>query len=105
MVFYADIYDGRAEMIFTFKSDVYSFGILMHELLTSTDAEMVDWADTNEELEAIERGDRPVVPHNMHPEWRELMERCWAQEPHIRPLFGELIPQLKRITRGLQALE
>jgi hypothetical protein len=104
MCFYADIYDGRAEMIFTFKSDVYSYGILLNEIYASTDAEMVDWANTNEELEAIARGDRPRIPPNMHANYRELMVRCWDQQPEVRPLFKDVITTLKPIVSEFDAM-
>jgi hypothetical protein len=104
MCFFADIYDGRAEMIFTFKSDVYSYGIMLNEIYASTDAELVDWANTNEELEAIARGDRPRIPPNMHANYRELMVRCWDQDPEVRPLFKDVIASLKPIVSEFDAL-
>lgn len=104
MCFFADIYDGRAEMIFTFKSDVYSYGIMLNEIYASTDAELVDWANTNEELEAIARGDRPRIPPHMHANYRELMVRCWDQDPEVRPLFKDVIASLKPIVSEFDAL-
>jgi len=104
MTFYADIYDGAAEMIFTFLSDVYSFGILMHEVYTCTDGEAVDWANTNEELAALERGDRPDIPADMNAAWSALMQRCWAQDPETRPQFSAIIPLLKPIVKEIDSL-
>jgi hypothetical protein len=103
MEFFGDIYDGRAEMIFTFKSDVYSYGILMSELYCSNDAELVDWANTNEELEAISRGDRPAIPPRMHAAWRSLQERAWSQSPDERPQFKEILAELKPLAREWDA--
>mmetsp|Transcript_2586 Transcript_2586/g.4216 ORF Transcript_2586/g.4216 Transcript_2586/m.4216 type:complete len:452 (+) Transcript_2586:1-1356(+) len=99
MVFYADIYDGSAEMVFTFASDVYSYGILLHELYTKQDAEDVPWANTDEELEALARGDRPDVPGTMDKAYRRLMTQCWDQDPAIRPDFRQVIKQLKAIVQ------
>lgn len=33
---------------------------------------------------------RPPVPESCDPEWKSLMERCWASEPSDRPNFTEI---------------
>lgn len=38
---------------------------------------------------------RPSVPESCDPDWRSLMERCWAAEPSERPSFTEIANELR----------
>lgn len=38
---------------------------------------------------------RPPVPEPCDPEWRSLMEWCWAAEPSERPNFTEIANELR----------
>ncbi|OEL38809.1 Serine/threonine-protein kinase CTR1 [Dichanthelium oligosanthes] len=75
------------------KVDVYSFGIIMWEILTG-----------QEPYAGMHHGGviggilsntlRPPVPASCDPQWRELMEQCWSNEPEIRPTFTEVASRL-----------
>lgn len=38
---------------------------------------------------------RPLVPSFCDPEWRVLMEQCWAPDPLARPSFTEITRRLR----------
>ena len=42
----------------------------------------------------VESGNRPLVPDEMPPDYRELMERCWDGDPSRRPPFAEVVEVL-----------
>lgn len=37
---------------------------------------------------------RPTIPSYCDPEWRTLMEQCWAPNPAVRPSFTEITSRL-----------
>ncbi|GMI85179.1 hypothetical protein HRI_002187200 [Hibiscus trionum] len=75
------------------KVDVFSFGIVLWEILTG------DEPYANMHYGAIIGGIvsntlRPPVPSFCDPEWKLLMEQCWAPDPAVRPSFTEIARRL-----------
>lgn len=75
-----------------FPFDVYSYGMLLYELLT----EKIPWENVNQEvvmrLVMIE-GKRPQIPQKTPQQLKDLIEKCWAQNPDERPTFEYIYEQ------------
>lgn len=41
---------------------------------------------------------RPTIPSYCDPEWRTLMEECWAPNPLVRPSFTEIASRLREMS-------
>ncbi|GAY46058.1 hypothetical protein CUMW_094020 [Citrus unshiu] len=47
----------------------------------------------------VQKGLRPTIPKNSQPKLAELLERCWQQDPALRPDFSEIIEILQQIAK------
>ncbi|KAL0710719.1 hypothetical protein Bca4012_017697 [Brassica carinata] len=84
------------------KVDVFSFGIVLWEILTGEEPY------ANMHYGAIIGGIvnntlRPTVPSYCDPEWRMLMEQCWAPDPFVRPSFPEIARRLRTMSSAAKA--
>lgn len=78
------------------KADVFSFGILLWELLTGK-LPYEYLTPLQAAVGVVQKGLRPTIPKNTHPKLAELLERCWQQDPALRPNFSEIILILQQI--------
>ncbi|PPD92741.1 hypothetical protein GOBAR_DD10301 [Gossypium barbadense] len=83
------------------KVDVFSFGIVLWEILTGEEPY------ANMHYGAIIGGIvsntlRPHVPSYCDPEWKLLMEQCWAPDPVVRPSFTEIARRLRIMSSACQ---
>ncbi|KAK8557754.1 hypothetical protein V6N13_008143 [Hibiscus sabdariffa] len=83
------------------KVDVFSFGIVLWEILTGEEPY------ANMHYGAIIGGIvsntlRPPVPSYCDPEWKLLMEQCWAPDPVVRPSFTEIARLLRIMSSACQ---
>lgn len=91
------------------KSDVFSFGVIMYELLSRTHVLYTelhsDTSDTSIELyaERVSEGYRPRYTPRIAPEYWQLLQRCWAQDPAVRPPMDEVSEILDGMVATLTA--
>lgn len=69
--------------------DVYSFAMLLYELLTNS----IPWQGMDPMTvitNVVINKERPEIPEDTAEPLRDLIERCWAQNPKKRPTFAEI---------------
>lgn len=50
-------------------------------------------------VDVLTQGLRPTIPKNTHPRLAELLERCWQQDPTLRPDFTEILVILQDLAK------
>ncbi|XP_039039205.1 serine/threonine-protein kinase STY17-like, partial [Hibiscus syriacus] len=50
----------------------------------------------------VQKGLRPTIPKHANPRLTELLERCWQQDPALRPDFAEIIEILQQIAKEVE---
>ena len=74
-------------------SDVYAFSFIVYELIT---LEMpMSKMKFQEIIRNVINGYRPEIPPDVPNVYREMIERCWSQQPEKRPSFDEIVEDLK----------
>ncbi|KAK8889286.1 hypothetical protein M9Y10_034032 [Tritrichomonas musculus] len=84
-----DIYNAPELMnCYTFSSacDVYSFAVITYELITDENPFQDGRSD---------EGYRPVFKETIPNCYKQLIEKCWDQDPKKRPTFEEIVNHMK----------
>lgn len=103
----------RDPMRISGKADVYSFAIIMWELWAQRKPyEEEEWDQTELLSTSFRLAQvRPALPGTKEglparpepaPGWRELMERCWAEDPEVRPSFRDILRELHAMGKELK---
>ncbi|MBA0706476.1 hypothetical protein Golax_018582 [Gossypium laxum] len=80
------------------KADVFSFGIVLWELLTGK-LPYEYLTPLQAAVGVVQKNLRPTIPKHTNPKLAELLERCWQQDPALRPDFSEIIEILQQIAK------
>lgn len=83
---------GDTHLVYTPAADVYSYAMTCYEILTGCipfdGCKMSDYTD-------VLRGVRPTLPDYI-PSWvRDLVQKCWHQDPSERPSFSAIWQELR----------
>ncbi|WIA39118.1 hypothetical protein OEZ86_005253 [Tetradesmus obliquus] len=80
--------------------DVYAFGISLWELFTGGQAyQGIPRALVGHKVAVL--GLRPTLPPFTPPDFKALIEECWAQDPEQRPSFDAILAKLLAIRHAL----
>ena len=69
-----------------FSIDVYAFSILLYELFLDLPA-----ATSKAQILKFINGERPLFPSNTLEVYKQLIIKCWDQQPSKRPKFDEIV--------------
>ncbi|KAF7829519.1 serine/threonine-protein kinase STY46-like isoform X3 [Senna tora] len=73
------------------KADVFSFGIALWELLAGKQLPYENLTPLQAAVGVVHKGLRPKIPTHTHPKLVQLLNRCWHQDPSLRPEFSEIL--------------
>jgi serine/threonine protein kinase len=79
---------------YTVKADVYSFGVVLWEMITREEP-FKGMPPFQVILLVGTQGQRPDIPNYCPPQYAQLIEDCWQEDPDKRPSFEDIITRLE----------
>jgi serine/threonine protein kinase len=90
---------------FTYKADVYSFGMVIYEMLTKQSPIPTDVSSLQLAQKILQEDYRPLLPTDLLPAYRILVQICWEKSPEKRPDFAEILNLLREVKGKLPAID
>lgn len=88
----------KARVHFTSEADVYSYGMTFYEVLTGR----IPFKEyKSSDFDHVLRGVRPTLPDHVPPWVRDLIHRCWHQDPSKGPTFNAIWQEIQ--SHGISA--
>ena len=87
-----ELFEGRQ---YDKSIDVYAFAMILYQLITNQ-MPFGGHIQTGELMDKIFKRERPEIPATIPEIFRQLLNRCWAQNPKERPSFDEIIEILAK---------
>ncbi|KAK8857583.1 hypothetical protein M9Y10_015988 [Tritrichomonas musculus] len=78
---------------YTKEGDVYAFSMIVYEIMTNI--EPFKNCGMSTLISKVSKGIRPDLDQPMPESYKNLIEKCWSQDPSIRPSFDEIVKELK----------
>ena len=78
---------------YTKKSDTYSFSLIIYRIITGEEPFQID--DYFVFWKKIRKGYRPKFNKTIPSFYKNLIEKCWSENPDDRPSFDEIVEILK----------
>lgn len=85
-----EVYKGET---YTSKADIYSFGLIMYEVVTDAPP-YPEKTSMFQLMSDVERGVRPKFTVPVKKSIRDLIEKCWDEQPDNRPTAAEIFSML-----------
>jgi len=85
-------------------ADVYSYGMVLFELYTR-ELPFSGLSPMKVAMSVATKGTRPELPADTPAGLRALITACWAQKPHTRPPFRDILATLERVQSNLTEAE
>jgi serine/threonine protein kinase len=73
--------------------DVFSYGMILYQLVTGLDI-FPEEKSSDDKGELLIRGSRPSFPDDVDPFWKQIISRCWEEDPKERPFFIHIVRRL-----------
>jgi len=78
---------------YTEAVDTYAYGMVLWEL-AARDTPFSETSFMQDVADAVERGDRPAIPHFVSRNFSKVIKKCWGQVPKSRPHFDWVLKHL-----------